>query len=86
MAAPPQYDAIFLTIAVAYGGRKEIVHAVRSSLEARAGEGDHLPAAIERITPEAVGRYLYAADLPDPDLIIEAGARRFDFRAAPHRC
>ena len=55
---------------MAYGGRKEIVPAVRSFLEAQAGEGASLPAAIERITPEAVGRYLYAADLPDPDLII----------------
>jgi short-chain Z-isoprenyl diphosphate synthase len=69
-AATAQYDAMTLTIAVAYGGREEIVHAVRSFLEAQAGEGASLPAAIERITPEAVGRYLYAADLPDPDLII----------------
>ena len=26
--------------------------------------------AIERITPEAIACYLYAANLPDPDLII----------------
>jgi undecaprenyl diphosphate synthase len=32
-AATAQYDAMTLTIAVAYGGREEIVHAVRSFLE-----------------------------------------------------
>jgi Putative undecaprenyl diphosphate synthase len=37
-------------------------------------EGDHEPRlwpdVVESVTPEAIGRYLYAPDLPDPDLII----------------
>ncbi len=64
------YDSMTLTIAVAYGGREEIIHAVRSLLKAQAAQGVSLPDAIESITPEAIGRYLYAADLPEPDLII----------------
>jgi short-chain Z-isoprenyl diphosphate synthase len=59
-----------LTIAVAYGGREEIIDAVRALLKTEALQGAALSEAIERITPEAIARHLYAADLPDPDLII----------------
>ena len=57
-------------IAVAYGGREEIVDAVRALLKAQSAEGASLPDVIESITPEAIARHLYAAELPDPDLII----------------
>jgi len=33
-------------------------------------EGRTLADAAARLTPEAIGRYLYTAGLPDPDLII----------------
>ena len=59
-----------LTIAVAYGGREEIVDAVRDCLRAQVAEGASLSSAIESITPESVAQHLYASDLPDPDLII----------------
>ena len=57
-------------IAVAYGGREEITDAVRALLKTEAQQGAALSEAIERITPAAIARHLYAADLPDPDLII----------------
>jgi len=69
-AATASYDLMTLTIAVAYGGREEIADAVRALLRAQAEQGALLPDVIERITPEAIARHLYAADLPDPDLII----------------
>jgi short-chain Z-isoprenyl diphosphate synthase len=69
-AATAQYNSMTLTIAVAYGGREEIVDAVRKLLEAQAKWGKSLPDMIESITPETIARHLYAADLPDPDLII----------------
>jgi len=68
--ATAQYDSMILTIAVAYGGREEIVDAVRNLLKAQAKRGMSCPDLIESITPEAIARHLYAADLPDPDLII----------------
>ena len=52
------------------GGREVIADAVRSFVEMQARQGASLSEVIERITPEAIGRNLYAADLPDPDLII----------------
>jgi short-chain Z-isoprenyl diphosphate synthase len=64
------YDAMDLNIAVAYGGRQEIVDAVRTSLRAMASNGATLSEAIERLTPEVIAKGLYTAGLPDPDLII----------------
>jgi short-chain Z-isoprenyl diphosphate synthase len=59
-----------LTIALAYGGRDEIADAVRALLAARLEQGDTLDRAISAISTDAIGRHLYTADLPDPDLII----------------
>ena len=69
-AATAAYDGTVLNIAVAYGGRQEIVDAVAAFLNDSVTANVSLPDAIARLTPEAVGRYLYTAGLPDPDLII----------------
>src|SRR5204862_1452759 len=68
--ATAQYNLMTLTIAVGYGGREEIADAVRSFIKMQAQQGSSLSEVIERITPEAIACHLYAADLPDPDLII----------------
>ncbi len=49
-----------LLVALSYGGRAEIVDAVNAALAA--GE--------TAVTEESFAHYLYAADVPDPDLII----------------
>jgi short-chain Z-isoprenyl diphosphate synthase len=69
-AAAAQHDAMTLTIAAAYGGREEIVDAVCKFLKAQAKQGASLPDVIKNLTSDAIGSHLYAADLPDPDLII----------------
>src|SRR5215472_12450997 len=68
--ATADYDGMELNIAVAYGGRQEIADAVRSLLTGMNGRETTLAAAIDRITPEAIGAHLYTAGVPDPDLII----------------
>ncbi len=55
-------ERIILNVAFNYGGRTEIVDAVRSII--RAG----IPA--DEVTEEIISHYLYTADCPDPDLII----------------
>lgn len=60
----------FLYIAVAYGGRDEVVDAVRRLLDDQARKG-FTPAQIaSTLTPDCIERYLYTTDAPDPDLII----------------
>ncbi|MFN8449716.1 MAG: isoprenyl transferase [Anaerolineae bacterium] len=53
---------LILNIAFNYGGRDEIVQAVRRII------ADGIPA--EQVTEQVISSYLYTSDLPDPDLII----------------
>lgn len=69
-AATAGYNSMTLTVAVGYGGREEIADAVRGLLRQQAARGVSLAEVIECVTPDAIGAHLYAADLPDPDLII----------------
>lgn len=64
------HDRMMLNLAIAYGGREEIVDAVTSFLADNAAAGASVSEVIPRLTPEAVERYLYTAGRPDPDLII----------------
>jgi tritrans,polycis-undecaprenyl-diphosphate synthase [geranylgeranyl-diphosphate specific] len=59
------YTAYRYNVALAYGGRDEILQAIRTlAREVRDGKLDP-----EQIDSEAVSRHLYTADLPDPDLV-----------------
>jgi short-chain Z-isoprenyl diphosphate synthase len=59
-----------ITIALAYGGRQEIVDAVRDLIR-KLGVDDPDPTAMaEAIDADSIARHLYTADLPDPDLVI----------------
>ncbi len=51
-----------LNVAFDYGGRDELVHAVRRIV------ADGVPA--EQVDDTLISRYLYTAELPDPDMII----------------
>jgi short-chain Z-isoprenyl diphosphate synthase len=59
-----------LIIAVAYGGREEITDAVRRLIVDRIQRGDSLEGVAAHLEPDEIARHLYAADIPDPDLII----------------
>ena len=69
-SATADYDAMLLSIAVAYGGREEIADAVRDMLTQALNEGVPFAEVIEHICPERIGRHLYLAETPEPDLII----------------
>ncbi len=69
-AATADYADLVLTFALAYGGRQEIADAVRRLIRDRAKQGASLEEIVEGVSQEEIGRYLYAPDLPDPDLII----------------
>ena len=59
-----------LLAAVGYGGREEIADAVRRMLADRATRGDSLEGLIAGLEADEISSYLYAPDVPDPDLII----------------
>ncbi len=58
-------DRIILNVAFNYGGRGEILDAVRHLIDDGVKSSD--------LTEELISRYLYTSDLPDPDLIIRTG-------------
>ncbi|MBU2564694.1 MAG: di-trans,poly-cis-decaprenylcistransferase [Candidatus Thermoplasmatota archaeon] len=60
------YDKYFFNIAVAYGGREEILNAVKRI----AGDVKKGKIKEEDINEKLMSSYLYTSDLPDPDLIL----------------
>lgn len=59
-------DGLVVNLALSYGGRSEIVAAVRTIIADI--EADRITK--DDITPETFSSYLYTRDLPDPDLLI----------------
>jgi short-chain Z-isoprenyl diphosphate synthase len=68
--ATKEHDHFFLNVAVGYGGRQEILDAMRSFLEERFRQGLPPERILEDVTPENLEKYLYTYEMPDPDLII----------------
>lgn len=64
------HDQGELLVAVGYGGREEIVDAVRQMLLEHVARGDSLEGIASALDADEIARYLYAPDVPDPDLII----------------
>ncbi len=59
-----------LILAISYGGRDEIVQAVKE-VGRRCRDGELNP---DEITPAVFSGYLYAPDVPDPDLLIRTSS------------
>lgn len=72
MAATAAYRKGVLTLALSYGSRAELVHAVRALAE-KVKQGRLQP---EQITEDVLGHSLYTAGMPDPDLIIRTANER----------
>jgi short-chain Z-isoprenyl diphosphate synthase len=61
---------LHVNIALCYGGRQEIVDACRALVADLAADGTSPGELAEAIDAEGIARHLYAADLPDTDLVI----------------
>jgi short-chain Z-isoprenyl diphosphate synthase len=68
--ATGDYDGMQVNVALGYGGREEIVAAVRNLLSEKAAAGEDLAEAADELSAEAIGRHLYTAGSPDPDFVI----------------
>ncbi|MEM2878832.1 MAG: polyprenyl diphosphate synthase [Candidatus Hadarchaeales archaeon] len=65
-SATEGYDGHTLNLAIGYGGRAELAHAVRRICE-RIEKKEITP---DQVDEDLISRHLYTSDLPDPDLII----------------
>jgi short-chain Z-isoprenyl diphosphate synthase len=59
-----------VTIALAYAGRQEIVDATRELVGELLTESSDPASVLAGIDADALAAHMYAADLPDPDLVI----------------
>jgi len=66
MEATKKYTKHYFNIAIGYGGREEIVEAVKSIARA-VKNGEMEPDDIKK---DVISSYLYTSDVPDPDLIL----------------
>jgi tritrans,polycis-undecaprenyl-diphosphate synthase [geranylgeranyl-diphosphate specific] len=64
--ATRQYEGFQLNVALSYGGRAEIIDAIKG-ISRKVLDGD---LSIDDIDEEAVGQHLYKEDMLDPDMII----------------
>jgi undecaprenyl diphosphate synthase len=65
-------NSLYLTIALSYGGRQEIVNAVKNAaLDVVANK-----VSIDTIDENLFEKYLYTKDIPDPDILIRTGSEK----------
>jgi tritrans,polycis-undecaprenyl-diphosphate synthase [geranylgeranyl-diphosphate specific] len=66
MAMTKSYKSYYLNIALAYGGREEIIYAIQKM----GGDIKKGKLKVKDISIDTVSSYLYTRGLPDPDLIL----------------
>lgn len=69
-------SGLHVNLAVGYGGRSEIVDAVRSIIAAHEREGGSLEQLAASLTPEQIAEHLYTGGQPDPDLVIRTSGEQ----------
>jgi short-chain Z-isoprenyl diphosphate synthase len=67
---------LHINLAVGYGGRTEIAHAMRSIVAEHAAEGGTLDTLSDRLDPELIAAHLYTTGQPDPDLVIRTSGEQ----------
>ena len=65
-----------VTLAIGYGGRQEVVDAIREALGEYAARGQTLADAAASLDIDDVARHLYTAGVPDPDLVIRTSGEQ----------
>jgi len=74
--ATSEIDGFMVNIAVGYGGRREVVDAVRSLLHQHASQGTSLDELASLLDVEHIAEHLYTKGQPDPDLVIRTSGEQ----------
>ncbi|MGB3672804.1 MAG: isoprenyl transferase [Candidatus Nanopelagicales bacterium] len=69
-------DGITVNVAVGYGGRRELVDAVRSLLVEEAAKGTSIDDLAQVLDVEHIAEHLYTKGQPDPDLLIRTSGEQ----------
>lgn len=68
--------AFHVNVAVGYGGRREIVDAVRALLGKALADGVTGEGLVDAVTVEGISENLYTSGQPDPDLVIRTSGEQ----------
>lgn len=72
----PEEPVVHVNVAVGYGGRQEIVDAVKALLLDAESHGKSLRTVAQEMTPASISGWLYTRGQPDPDLIIRTSGEQ----------
>lgn len=75
-ASTSAVPGILVNVAIGYGGRREVVDAVRSLLLAQAAQGKSIDDVADSIEIEHIADHLYTRGQPDPDLVIRTSGEQ----------
>ena len=73
---PIRSDGVEVNVAISYGGRREIVDAVKSYMGEEIAAGHSLTDAAAKLTTEDISKFLYTAGQPDPELLIRTSGEQ----------
>ena len=73
---PIRNDGVEVNVAISYGGRREIVDAVKSYLSEEEKSGHSLDQAKVNLSTEDISKFLYTAGQPDPELLIRTSGEQ----------
>ena len=65
-----------VNVAIGYGGRREIVDAIKSYLHFEKDKGASIEQAAADLNDEVISKFLYTAGQPDPDLLIRTSGEQ----------
>ncbi len=71
-----QRNGLLVNVAVGYGGRREVVDAVRALLSDAASKGTSLDDLAAALDVDHISEHLYTAGQPDPDLVIRTSGEQ----------
>ncbi len=69
-------NGMVVNVAVGYGGRQEVVEAVRAFLRSADEKGRSLGDVATELSDESISEHLYTRGLPDPDLVIRTSGEQ----------
>lgn len=75
-ARVPATERIHVNMAIGYGGRREIVDAVRELLHAEDSAGRTMAEVADTLSVDDISRFLYTRGQPDPDLVIRTSGEQ----------
>lgn len=76
VAISSRRTGMVVNMAIAYGGRREVVDAVRKLLQQHEQLGTPIADLAEQLTDEHIAEHLYTSGQPDPDLVIRTSGEQ----------